>query len=306
MLVIDDKEQLGFMGREVANDDDVLAILRQSATAELDVVVDGPVNQYRFSARAFIDYDYDDVSTSSIVGLTLARSVIRQQGAIVTDDAIITGTSTPDPPIATTTQMIFFMERHIVAVAYKSDLMDSQAWSASLHDIFDGASRMLEFRSNIRLEPIPQDSEVLEAFRSFSLLRRLRVYLKLPNPELSRYAQQLFEDMRDGGIREFLQDMRNRDGLSQEQGKLPYAAAAMADAGYKQGEVTMEGVRNGGDETAVTGQTAARMTLALEGIRQFARGQETIARSKEAKTIVTAILHEINRVLPKPDDASSD
>ena len=302
MLVIDDDGAFNFMGRSVQNDQDIIEILRQSADAELDVTVEGPVNQYKYHVREFVEYDAEGLSDGPIFGLTLARSVLQQQGAIVTDDAIITGTSTPDPPIATTTHLVFFMERHIVAVAYNSALMDSQNWRVSLHEIFDGAAHTLEFRSNIRIEPIPQESEVLETFRSFSLLTRLRVYLKLPNPELSRYTRNLYNEMQEGGIREFLQDMKNRDGLSQEQGKLPYAAAAMADDGYKLGDVTMEGERNGNQETVVTGQSAAHVSMTLEGIRQFARGQETLARSKDAKVIVSTLLGEINRSLPKPDN----
>lgn len=191
MIVIDDERALNFMGRPVETDADIIAILRQSVEAELDVTVDGPVNQYKYSVREFVEYDAPGLTASPIIGITLARSVLQQQGPIVTEDAIVTGTSTPDPPIATTTQILFFMERHIAAVAYNSSLMDSQMWRASLHDIFDGAALTLDFRSNVRIEPIPQDSEVLETFRSFSLLTRLRVYLKLPNPELSRFTRNL-------------------------------------------------------------------------------------------------------------------
>jgi hypothetical protein len=264
IIVMDDPGALNIMGRPAQNDQDIIAILRQSVEPELDVTVDGPVNQYRYSVREFVEYDAEGVSTSPIVGLTLARSVLQQQGAIVTETAIITGTSTPDPPIATTTQIVFFMERHIVAVAYNSSLMDSRSWRSSLHEIFDGAAHKLEIRSNLRIEPIPQESEILETFRSFTLLTRLRVFLKLPNPELSRFTRNLYNEMLGGGIREFLQDMKNREGLSQEQGKLPYAAAAMADAGYKEGEVTMEGVRSGREEKVVTGESAAHVSMAIE------------------------------------------
>jgi hypothetical protein len=209
LIVVDDESTLTIMGRPIGSDADIIAILRQFVEAELDVTVNGPVNQFKFSVPDFVDYEWEGISTTPIVGITLARSVLQQQGPIVTEDSIITGTSTPDPPIATITHIIFFMERHIAAVANNSLLMDSQMWRASLHAIFDGAAHSLNYRSNLRLEPIPQESEVLEAFRSFSVLRRLRVYLKLPNPELSRHYRNLYKEMHDGGIREFLQDMRN-------------------------------------------------------------------------------------------------
>ena len=51
--------------------------------------------------------------------------------------------------------------------------------------------------------------------------------------------------MRNGGIAEYLQDMRNPKGLSKSAGKLPHASAEIAQAGYKKGEVTLAGVRDG-------------------------------------------------------------
>jgi hypothetical protein len=108
--------------------------------------------------------------------------------------------------------------------------------------------------------------------------------------------------MLDGGIRDFLQDMKNENGLSQAEGKLPHAAATMADAGYKEGEVTMEGTRKGKREKVVTGQSAARVSIELEGLRQYVKGQESLARSKDAKIIVTGVLTEIGRILPKPEE----
>jgi hypothetical protein len=182
LIVIDGEAAFDFMGRPVRNDQDIIAVLRQSVEAGLDVTIEAQTNQYKYSMRDFVEYDAEGISTDPILGLTLARSVLQQQGAIVTEDSIITGTSIPDPPIAATTPIIFFMERHIVAVAYNSSLMDSQAWRSSLHQILDGSSEALGFHSKIRIEPIPQNSEVLETFRSFTLLTRLRVNLKLPNP----------------------------------------------------------------------------------------------------------------------------
>jgi hypothetical protein len=91
--------------------------------------------------------------------------------------------------------------------------------------------------------PMPNQEEILEAFFSFQRLTRLRVHLLLPNPELSRYTQKLFEELQSGGIRDYLADMRNPQGMSKAQENLPFATAAMAAAGYKEGDVLLEGVR---------------------------------------------------------------
>ncbi len=300
MIVDHGGNVFGFMGQPAQGDNDLIEILRRSVGAELDVTKDAQVNQYKYSAREFVEYDSEGVSASPIVGLSLARSVVQQQGPIVTDTGIITGTSTPDPPIATATKIIFFMERHIAAVGYNGSMMDSQMWRASLHDIFDGAAKTLDISSSLRLEPIPKNSEVMEAFRSFSLLTRLKVHLKLPNPELSRYTKSLFTQMREGGIRDFLQDMRNSEGLSQQAGKLPYAAVAMADAGYKEGEVHMEGMRNGHKAEVTTGQSAAKVQVSMENVREFVRGTAVLAKTQEGKALTKAILDQINRESPPP------
>jgi hypothetical protein len=299
-LIVVDEDTLEFMGRPIRGDGDIVAILERSVESEFDVTIEGPVNQHRFSVRDFVDYGPMGVSDAPMVGFTIARAVVQQYGPIVTEDAIITGTSTPDNPIATTANVIFYLERHIAAVAYNSALMDSHAWRNSLHDIFDHAATSLGIKSSLRLEPIPIDSEVLETFRSFTRLTRLRVHLKLPNPELSRHSVNLRNMMLNGGIRDFLQDMKGHDGLSQSPENLPYASAAMADQGYKSGEVTMEGERDGEPVKVVTGQTAARVSLEGERIREYVRGMSAITRTQEGHKLTKNLLEVIDRIFPKP------
>jgi len=127
--------------------------------------------------------------------------------------------------------------------------------------LMDQAARALEYTSTIRLEPVARDAEILETFNSFSLLTRLRLRLLVPNPDMTREMKDLTEEMKDGGVREWLQDMKNRKGLSEAKGKLPHAAAAIADRGYKSGPVTMEGQIDGKQTKVITGKNAERVTI---------------------------------------------
>jgi hypothetical protein len=126
------------------------------------------------------------------------------------------------------------------------------------------------------------------------------VHLRLPNPDLSRPIKHLFEDMQNGAIREFLQDMRNPSGLSKNEEALPFAAAAMAQAGYKKGEVILEGIRNRRRSVIRTGHRAARASL--DQIRDFARGIGANARSKEAQAAAASIVAEIDRIVEQPTE----
>lgn len=177
--------------------------------------------------------------------------------------------------------------------------MSSLAWVDALHQILDKAANALNIRTQIRLEPVPEANEVMEAFRSFERLTQLRVTLRLPNPEISRYAKSLFDQMKSGGIREYSNDIKNGSGLSQAEGQLPHAIASLAQDGYKKGEVFMSGIRQGRRTRLKTGRTAARGQV--ERVRDFVRGQVTIARTKEAQSALAAILEEIDNMHPAPE-----
>jgi hypothetical protein len=190
------------------------------------------------------------------------------------------------------------MERHLVIVEYNSVLMTSELWRHSLHKILDAGARSLEFQSVIRLEPVPREAEILAAFRSFQTLTRLRVRLRIPNPELDRRTERLRRELAAGEIREYTQDMRNPRGLSQSEDHLPFATAAIAQAGYKDGEISMTGYRDGKRRTVRTGKRAARGRI--EGLKEFVRGMAANAKSKETQAAIASILDEVNRIAELP------
>ena len=149
--------------------------------------------------------NYSPDESFRVVGLTLARSIVAQLGQTVTENSIEDAVSHPSLPPAQTVHLFFNMVRHLVAVEYNSDVMGSELWRSSLHEMLDSAAGTLEFRSGLRLEPVPKDAEILSAFRSFSILTRLKVRLRIPNPELSRYTARLRKEMEESAIREYTQ-----------------------------------------------------------------------------------------------------
>ncbi|MGA8151806.1 MAG: hypothetical protein WB952_12710 [Terriglobales bacterium] len=291
---------LPFMGSVIRADDEILRVLEASTDSRFDRVLESDRATFKWSLREFTSYGREiDGSPSSIVGVTLARSLIIRSGQTVTDHSIEEARSELSPPAADTIHMFFYMARHLVAVEYNSTIMDSDQWRSSLHSILDECARSLEFQSVIRLEPVPKEAAILNAFRSFQILTRLRVRLRIPNPELDRRTERLRKELVSGEIREYTQDMRNPRGLSKSDENLPFATAAMAQAGYKEGDVVMSGIRDGKRTTLRTGTRAARGRI--EGLKDFVRGMATNAKSKEARSAIASILEEVDRIVENPE-----
>lgn len=185
-----------------------------------------------------------------------------------------------------------------MVVEFNSLLMHTQLWRSSLHSILDASAQSLELQSSLRLEPVPREEEISKVFRSFQRLTRLRVKLRIPNPELDRRTERLRKELEAGNIREYSQDMKNPRGLSQSEQNLPAATVEMAQAGYKDGDVVMSGYRDGRFTTVRTGNRAARGRI--DGLRDFIRGIASNAKAKETRAAVQSILDEVDRISEAP------
>lgn len=296
--IVDDEALFDFMGKPIRSDGDVAKLLKHAASADFDQPGETPKYTLKWSLR-----EYAEIGSNggSMLAVTLARSVVEQVGQTVTDRGIENSIIKAEPPGATSIRLFFRMDRHLVAVEYDSVILATQAWRYALHAILDEAAKSLQVRSSLRLEPVPQREEILRVFRSFSKLTRLRLKLRIPNPELSRYTKQLHDSMRDAEIREYVQDMKNPNGLSKKENALPHASVSLAQAGYKDGEVTLEGMRNGKRQKIKTGRKAARGKL--DQIRDFVRGASINAKAKETKAVTEAIIEEIDRIAEPPAEA---
>ncbi|MFH1985626.1 MAG: hypothetical protein ABIL58_27645 [Pseudomonadota bacterium] len=151
--------------------------------------------------------------------------------------------------------------------------------------------------SSLLLEEVPEQHEIVKLFRSFDRLTRLKVYLRLPNPELSRYTKSLYEDLEKGGIREYLQDMKNPGGLSKDEQARPFASIALAEEGYKSGEVLFEGIKENKFTKVRSSEDAARGKL--DALKDYVRGVAANAKAKETQLVISAIAAEIDRLHPK-------
>ncbi|MDA8086720.1 MAG: hypothetical protein M0Z75_08480, partial [Nitrospiraceae bacterium] len=220
-------------------------------------------------------------------------------GETVTDTGIEDSISGLEPPLADTCRLFFYMKRHLVIIERRSAIINSR-WRQALEEILKAVARALQYSGWIEFEPIPRHEEIIEAFKSFERLTRLRVILRLPNPEMSRYSAQLYKEMEEGAIREYLQDMKNPTGLNKEKGKLPHATTEIAASGYKRGDVTMEGLRNGKRDAIKTGSAAARGQV--DALRDYVRGMKDVANTKEAQRVTSAILDEIDRIAAPPSE----
>ena len=298
-LVIVEPDVFDFIGDAVNGDEGILKMVQEGCSSKHDLTTSGAKNHWKWSLRDF------DISSPDVFGLNggtvstrYARSLIEQNTVIVTDDSIVEGTSHAEPAAATPIRIVFYMQRHLVAIEHNSAIMSTHAWLDALHQVLDSAAVALNIRTQVRLEPVPEANQVMEAFFSFQRLTQLRVTLRLPNPEISRFAKGLYDQMKSGGIREYLNDIKNGSGLSQSAGQLPHAIASLAQDGYKKGEVVMSGMKEGRRVKVKTGRNAARGQV--ERVRDFVRGQVTVAKSKEAQSALAAILEEIDRMHPAP------
>lgn len=301
LTVHDAEALLPFMGELIRTDEQIVSVLQTACNAQMDHLQETSSANYAWGLRDFTELSSEHDPTVRAAAVTLAKATIDKDGVIFMPDTVQLGTSVAQPPPAQVVTLVFQMTRHLVAVEFKSPVTSGQGWLHALHEILRKAATRLNFTSTVELQTKPKKSEILKTFRSFKRLTRIRVRLLLPNPELSRLTQALYDELKNGEIRDYIADMRNPGGLSQREQTLPHAAAAMAEDGYKKGEVLMEGVRDGAKESVKTGTRPARGKV--EGIRDFVRALATMARTREGKVMTDSILKEIDRISDDPEAA---
>lgn len=285
-------------GEPIRNDQEVKRLLETACHENFDYIQDNPKSSYLWSCR-----DYTEYKNGEFISFKFARSVIQKTGYVVTENDIIGGTSQSSPPLADMIEIFIYFPRHLVVVEYLSKIFRSKSWLNALKNIFYNASKELKFSSIIELEPIAEEHEIVKTFFSFSKLTRLKVTLRFPNPELTRFSKSLYEDLENGGIQEYLQDMKNSNGLSTEKEALPYASAELAQAGYKKGKVYYEGIKDGEHITIKSTEEASRGSIDV--LQDYVRGMSDNAKSKEAQFVLGKIKSEIERLYPENGNNSN-
>lgn len=285
-------------GQRIVSDEQILAVLQKATSPDFDFTQETKKAEYKWSVREFADYGQVP-GRGQAASVVLAKSTLKKDGMIVTDEGIISGTSDAEPPLASMMMLFFDMERHLVAAEYHGELSQNKKWKRNFSKILLHAANKMQMSSSLLLEEVPEKHEIIKLFRSFDRLTRLKVFLRLPNPELSRYTKSLYEDLDNGGIREYLQDMKNPGGLSKDEQARPFASVALAEEGYKGGEVLFEGVKEGKFTKVRSSEEAARGKI--DELKDFVRGIAANARAKETRQVLSAITAEIDRLHPKED-----
>lgn len=287
--------EMGF--RHFQSDADIASTI-ETACSSQDLFEKDPTGsayyQWRLADSLVIPAE-DSEDLGLIVCFKLVRETFRKSGATVTPEGRVKDVDTEmKPPLATVAQIVCFMDRHLAVIEHCSELMGSAKWKAHLENLLAKAASSSSFNTKIHFEAKPKRVEVMEAFESFHRLTRLKVTLLLPNPDLPRFGEALYERMKAGGVRRYVQDMSNPDGLVREKGELPYAAIALAEAGYKDGEVELTGELDGQVTTRKTGGVPDRGRLDL--LKSYVRGLKKGTSKDDAHKCLRAILTEISRL----------
>ncbi len=226
----------------IRSDEGIVELLEAACAPEHDVTQETKSAEFKWSIRYFSEYQVPE-RRRHLCSVLLARSVISKDGLIVMDDGIATGTSSSFPPLASTMSIFFDLSRHLVAVEHTGDLAPT-AWKDFIEKILQRAAIYWEIDWSVT-GASSDENGILGLFRSFDVLTRLKVTLRIPNPELTRYTKMIYEELVDGDIRKYTQDMKNSRGISKSETSRPFATAVLAAQGYKSGEVQMEGIRDG-------------------------------------------------------------
>ncbi len=296
-LNIVDIEDLFITGSDhrLRGDTAIGKVIESSCQSDFDKEQETRNAKYKWSLRDYNNY-LDELKDRHFISVVLARSVLEKDGLIVTDEGISSGSSASYPPLASTMLIFFDMKRHLVAVEHSGDL-NKVAWQDFLEKILEDVALSLGNSSRIELEPVPEKHEIISLFNSFDRVTRIKATLRIPNPELTRYTKSLFEDLKNSDVREYTQDMKNPNGLSKSESARPFATAALAQQGYKKGDVQIEGYRNDGFEKVASGSTASRG--AIKSLKDFVRGLSANAKAKETRVVLQEIVKEIDRIHPK-------
>lgn len=280
--------------KPIRSNSEITELVKNSCSPEFDIEQKTHKSKFMWSLRDFKDYTAI-FKERRIISVIISRSVISKNSLIVTDNGIINGTSASTPPPANTAVIFFDLDRHLAAIEHNGELHQT-SWRDFIEKIFSKSAAAIEKTSSTSLTPVPEKNEIIKTFKSFEVLTRLKVTLRIPNPELNRYTKSLYEDLKQSNIREYMQDMKNPQGLSKDENSRPYASAAIAEQGYRDGEAQLEGIRNGKYEKVSSGTDAAKGST--KSLRDFVRGIQATAKSKETQKVLSEIMNEIDRIHP--------
>jgi len=280
--------------RDLISDDDVREFLKLACQVEFDRDHETAHNLYKWSLRqgSAIVNDDDQIILSVFI---LGRSVLERDALIVDENGFHEGRSISSPAPAETMILLYYWPRHIVLVENRSQMVTGETWLSHYKELISAVAVKYEYSKLPQLENIPPSDSLLDLFLSFNKVTRVKVHLKLPNPDMSRLTRDLKKRLEDDSIQEIKQDMYNSNGLSKKEGGLPLSSIAMAEQGYKSGAVLIEGKSDAGYERIETGKDTAKGSVV--GFKTFLRGLRVNAKTKEGNGILDALENELSRIV---------
>lgn len=295
--------RLNFVDREdlfqapITADSDFVRVVEAAASQEFDVVRQGRRSGYKWALREPVS-DAVDEGQRPFVFVTFSYEVMSRRGPIITPQGIRHGVSTVNPPSATLVRVLIDLRRHIFAVEDVPSVVQTRSgWKSALQTILNTAAWHLNFSSKIDLDPIIPTRVVASQLQSFSRITRLRVNLRIPNPDLGPSYQRLYDEMRRGGVRELSQDMRNEQGLTLAPETLPQSALDMAMSGYRKGKIHVYGYRGDQKDGFTVTDDVARIEIEelRDWVEGYAEGQGSSAVRRFAKALISRIDEGLSR-----------
>lgn len=275
---------------DITDDDCLRSYLAQICTEQYDYKKATRASSYTWSLR-----NYQELS-DGFSSLVLARSRLQKTTTIVTADSLTVGESVSFPPPADTIVLLIMWSRHIVIVENRAGMTTGETWLRNFDAIVDNAQLTVDAPIAPRLEPIPLRGTILEYLRSLDTIFRLRLRLKLPNPELSRWAERIYSEMVEGNLSEYLQEFVSPEGINVSEQSRAFSSAAMAELGYKEGSVQIDGEKDGKPVRLDEGKTAIKGKV--DQLRSVIRGLETNASGSRLPNALRVLRSEVDRLFP--------
>jgi hypothetical protein len=284
----------------VTTDAAIGQILATMATTDCDMPVTARKSTSTWGLRQFETFILQESARTDIVHqVLLVKALEEQDGNTLTDAGLSASRSAIQPPLATSVNLYFWMQRHLIAVEHNATLLSGTAWRQAVRLISKQAAKKHGYNAFLVLEPVAEEGTLATLLATFTRVTRIKAKVRIPNPELTRFTKALYEQLRESRIHEYRQDMQNRhQGLNLEEGTLARATVGLAEEGYKDGDVTIVGVRKSQIETVVFGHTAARGAVRITKVEM--RLLKPNDDALQVQSMIGSLLREINRIKP-PD-----
>jgi hypothetical protein len=289
-------DRAGLFENPLADNTQFLRVLIEATNTRCDLVNRRRRSGFRWSLRAVHSGLSDEHPPTHFASATFSKELLYREGRVVTDKGLMSAMSQSNPPLAEGTLVFFDIDRHLVGIQESFPIMKgSNSWIGQLELILSAAAAWSGFTSGISLDPIAPRPYVESEMRRFQTVNRIRLTLKIPNPQLSEVYRRLYEEMLRGGVRELTEDLRSERGLNLQGDTLPAASFEMALNGYRKGAIWVDGVVDGKQHQLKVDSEVAR--IEINEVKAYAEGVRDGVDTPKAKRAAALIIQKLSSVL---------